>query len=97
MLVGYLTPLAIRDASGTDLLPNAQLLPSAREERVEKIPICIQWTWDADIIDEIKPFVNEENMIPKSRESSFHETDPDIRLRNLKIETVALCGVDTSI
>jgi ureidoacrylate peracid hydrolase len=90
--------LAVREASGTDLLTKThKLLPRAREERVEKIPICVRGTWDADVIDEIKPFVNEENVILKRRDSSFHETDLDIRLRNLKIDTVVLCGVDTSI
>ncbi len=90
--------LAVREPSGADLLTKThKLLPRAREERVEKIPICVRGTWDADIIDEIKPFVNEENVILKRRDSSFHETDLDTRLRNLKIDTVVLCGVDTSI
>jgi ureidoacrylate peracid hydrolase len=47
---------AVREPSGIDLLLNDHRVPPrTREERLEKIPICVRGTWDADIIDEIKP------------------------------------------
>ena len=49
---------AIREPSGIDLLLHIHnILPRAREERLQnkKIPICMRDTWDAHIIDEIKP------------------------------------------
>lgn len=46
---------AVREASGIDLLTRVhRLLPLAREERL-KVPITVRGTWDAQIIDEIKP------------------------------------------
>jgi ureidoacrylate peracid hydrolase len=47
---------AVRELSGIDLLLNDhRILPRTREERLEKIPICVRGSWDAEIIDEIKP------------------------------------------
>ena len=47
---------AVREASGIDLLTKThKILPKSREERIKKKPICIRGTWDASIIDEIKP------------------------------------------
>jgi ureidoacrylate peracid hydrolase len=47
---------AIREPRGIDLLINDHIvLPRAREEGLEKFPICVRGTWDADIIDDIQP------------------------------------------
>jgi ureidoacrylate peracid hydrolase len=47
---------AVCEPSGIDLLLNINsILPKTREERLEKIPICVRGTWDAQTIDEIKP------------------------------------------
>jgi ureidoacrylate peracid hydrolase len=43
---------AVREPSGIDLLLNDhRVLPRTREERLEKIPICVRGTWDADITE----------------------------------------------
>jgi ureidoacrylate peracid hydrolase len=62
---------AIREPSGIDLLINDHcVLPRAREERLEKFPICVRGTWDADIIDDIKPSY-EDHIIIKRRDLLF--------------------------
>jgi ureidoacrylate peracid hydrolase len=55
---------AVREPSGIDLLLNIHnILPRTREERLEKIPICVRGTWDAQTIDEIKPTENDHIVI----------------------------------
>ena len=88
---------AVREPSGIDLLLNDhRVLPRTREERLEKIPICVRGTWDADIIDEIKP-TDKDHVIIKRRDSAFQDTEIRVWLRSLGINTLIFCGVDTSI
>ncbi|MDQ3840360.1 MAG: cysteine hydrolase, partial [Thermoproteota archaeon] len=62
---------AVREPSGIDLLLNIHnILPRTREERLEKIPICVRGTWDAQTIDEIKPTEND-HIVIKRRDSAF--------------------------
>jgi ureidoacrylate peracid hydrolase len=87
---------AVREASGIDLLLNVhRILPRTREERL-KIPICVRGTWDADIIDEIKPNDND-HIIIKRRDSAFQDTELRVWLQSVGINTLIFCGVDTSI
>jgi ureidoacrylate peracid hydrolase len=87
---------AVREASGIDLLLNVhRILPRTREERL-KIPICVRGTWDADIIDEIKPDEND-HIIIKRRDSAFQDTELRVWLQSVGINTLIFCGVDTSI
>src|SRR4029453_3304017 len=47
---------AIREPSGIDLLTQThKILPRSREERIKKKTICVRGTWDAKIVDDIKP------------------------------------------
>jgi ureidoacrylate peracid hydrolase len=88
---------AVREPSGIDLLLNDHLvLPRTREERLEKIPICVRGTWDAAIIDEIKP-TDKDHIIIKRRDSAFQDTELRVWLRSVGINTLIFCGVDTSI
>ncbi|WP_172602013.1 cysteine hydrolase family protein [Candidatus Nitrosocosmicus franklandus] len=90
---------AIREPSGIDLLLNIHnILPRAREERLQnkKIPICMRGTWDADIIDEIKP-AEEDHIILKRRDSAFQDTELRVWLQSLNVNTLIFCGIDTSI
>jgi ureidoacrylate peracid hydrolase len=87
---------AVREASGIDLLLNIhRILPRTREERL-KIPICVRVTWDADIIDEIKPNEND-HIIIKRRDSAFQDTELRVWVQSVGINTLIFCGVDTSI
>jgi ureidoacrylate peracid hydrolase len=88
---------AVREASGIDLLTKThKILPKSREERIKKRPICIRGTWDADIVDDIKPQENDQVVI-KRRDSAFHDTETGVWLRSIGVDTLIFCGVDTSI
>lgn len=88
---------AVREASGIDLLTKShRILPKSREERIKRKPICVRGTWDAEIIDEIKPNV-EDHIVIKRRDSAFQDTEIRVWLTSLGIDTLIFCGIDTSI
>ena len=88
---------AVREPSGIDLLLNIHnILPKSREERLEKIPICVRGTWDAQTIDEIKPTEND-HIVIKRRDSAFQDTELRVWLQSMGINTLIFCGIDTSI
>jgi ureidoacrylate peracid hydrolase len=88
---------AVREASGIDLLTKThKILPKSREERIKKRPICIRGTWDADIVDDIKP-QEDDHVVIKRRDSAFHDTETGVWLRSIGADTLIFCGVDTSI
>jgi ureidoacrylate peracid hydrolase len=88
---------AVREKSGIDLLTNThRILPKSREERIRKKPICVIGTWDADIVDEIKPS-RMDHIVIKRRDSAFQDTEIGVWLKSIGINTLAFCGIDTSI
>ena len=88
---------AIREPSGIDLLTRVhKILPKSREERIRKEPICVRDTWDAQIIDELKPS-DADHVITKRRDSAFKDTEINVWFKALGINTVIFAGVDTSI
>jgi ureidoacrylate peracid hydrolase len=88
---------AVRESSGIDLLTKShKILPKSREERIKKKPICVRETWDAEIVNEIKP-AEGDHVVIKRRDSAFHDTEIGVWLRSLNIDTLIFCGIDTSI
>ena len=88
---------AVRESSGIDLLTMShKILPKSREERIKKKPICVRETWDAEIVNEIKP-AEGDHVVIKRRDSAFHDTEIGVWLRSLNIDTLIFCGIDTSI
>jgi len=88
---------AVREKSGIDLLTNThRILPKSREERIKTNPICVRDTWDADIVDELKPAATD-HIVVKRRDSAFQDTEIDVWLKSLRINTLVFCGIDTSI
>ena len=88
---------AVREPSGIDLLTKThKMLPKSREERIKKKPICIRGTWDARIIDEIKP-TNMDHIVIKRRDSAFQDTEIEVWLKSIKIDTLIFCGIDTAV
>jgi ureidoacrylate peracid hydrolase len=88
---------AVRESSGIDLLTRThRILPKAREERIKKRPICVRGTWDAKIIDDVKP-TNQDHIVIKRRDSAFQDTETEVWLNSLKVNTLIFCGIDTSI
>jgi ureidoacrylate peracid hydrolase len=61
-----------------------------------KKPICVRGTWDAEIVDDIKP-QSEDHIVIKRRDSAFHDTEIEVWLRSLGVDTLIFCGIDTSI
>jgi ureidoacrylate peracid hydrolase len=88
---------ATREPSGIDLLTRLhRILPKSREERISKVPICVRGTWDAQTIDELKP-ADADHVIIKRRDSAFQDTEVNVWLKALGINTLIFAGVDTSI
>jgi ureidoacrylate peracid hydrolase len=88
---------AVREKSGIDLLTNThRILPKSREERIRKKPICVIGTWDADIVDEIKPSPMD-HVVIKRRDSAFQDTEISVWLKSIGIDALMFCGIDTSI
>ena len=88
---------AVRESSGIDLLTKThKILPKSREERIMRKPICVRGTWDAGIVDDIKPAARD-HIVIKRRDSAFHDTEINVWLKSLGIDTLIFSGIDTSI
>jgi ureidoacrylate peracid hydrolase len=86
----------VREASGIDLYTRLhRIIPSRRAEFL-KIPACVRGTWDAEIIDELRP-VEGDHIVVKRRDSSFQDTELDLWLRSAYVDTLIITGVDTGI
>ena len=88
---------AVREESGIDLLTRShRILPKSREERIKKRPICIRGSWDAEIVDELKPSPDD-HVVIKRRDSVFQDTEFEVWLQSLGIDALIFSGIDTSI
>lgn len=88
---------AVREESGIDLLTRShRILPKSREERIKRRPICIRGSWDAEIVDELKPSLDD-HVVIKRRDSIFQDTEVEVWLRSLGIDSIIFSGIDTSI
>ncbi len=88
---------AVREESGIDLLTRThRILPKSREERIKKRPICIRGSWDAGIVDELKPSADD-HVVIKRRDSVFQDTEFEVWLHSLGIDSIIFSGIDTSI
>jgi ureidoacrylate peracid hydrolase len=88
---------AVRESSGIDLLTKThKILQKSREERIMRKPICVRGTWDAGIVDDIKPAARD-HIVIKRRDSAFHDTEINVWLKSLGIDTLIFSGIDTSI
>lgn len=71
--------------------------PGCYDKEFEKrTPHCIDGTWGAGVIDELKPQEGD-YCVKKRRFSGFFQTDLDLILRELGIQTVVVTGVVTNI
>lgn len=88
---------AVREESGIDLLTRShRILPKSREERIKKRPICIRGSWDAEIVEQLKPSVDD-HVVIKRRDSVFQDTEFEVWLQSLGIDSIIFSGIDTSI
>ena len=72
--------------------------PGLREDRefIKRAEHCIEGTWGAEVIEELKPQQGD-FIVKKRRFSGFYETDLDLTLKDLKVDTVITIGVVTNI
>lgn len=86
----------VREESGIDLFTRLHRIVPERRAEFLRIPACIRGTWDADIIDELKPRSGD-HLVLKRRDSAFQDTELDLWLRSVYADTVIVTGVDTAI
>lgn len=86
----------VREESGIDLFTRLHRIVPERRAEYLRIPACIQGTWDADFIDELKPKPGD-HVVVKRRDSAFQDTELDLWLRSIYADTVIVTGVDTAI
>jgi ureidoacrylate peracid hydrolase len=65
-------------------------------EFLKRTPHCIEGSWGAEVIEDLEPRADDLYVI-KRRYSAFFNTDLDVTLRDLEIETVIVMGVVTNI
>jgi ureidoacrylate peracid hydrolase len=86
----------VREQSGIDLFTRLHRIVPERRAEFLRIPACIRGTWDADIIDELKPTEND-HIVVKRRDSAFQDTELDLWLRSIRADTLIFTGVDAII
>lgn len=72
--------------------------PNMRRERefAKRTPHCLEGEWGAQIISELEPQAND-IFVVKRRYSGFFNTDLDLTLKDLEIDTLVVIGVVTNI
>jgi len=65
-----------------------------RREIFKSVPFAVEGTEGVEIIDELRPLQGE-YLIRKNRMSAFMNTDLDLLLRSLGIDTVFITGIQT--
>jgi nicotinamidase-related amidase len=73
-----------------------RLRPRAAGAGRETRPVVAAGTWEAQVIDELKP-QPQDYMIPKFRWSAFHQTYLDLALRNRNVNTLVITGGSTDV
>lgn len=86
----------VREESGIDLFTRLHRIIPKRRAEFLRIPACVRGTWDAAIIDELKP-TNNDHIVIKRRDSAFQDTELDLWLRSIYVDTIVCTGVDTAI
>ena len=86
----------VREASGLDLYSRLhRIIPNRRAEFL-KIPSCVRETWDAEILNELRP-IEGDHIVVKRRDSAFQDTELDLWLKSAYVDTLIFTGVDTGI
>ena len=63
---------------------------------LKDVNLCAKGTWDAEIIDVIKPKANDA-IIQKNRPSAFFSTQLESVLNSMEIENLVVCGVTANM
>ena len=73
-----------------------RLRPLAPGAPLERKPVVAAGTWEAQVIDELKP-QPQDYLVPKFRWSAFHQTYLDLALRSRNIDTLVIAGGSTDV
>lgn len=89
---------ALRDAGGTVVFVVDTHRPQARRERefLKRTPHCFEGTPGVEVVPELdrRP---DDIMVTKRRYSGFFNTDLDLTLKDMMVDTVIVMGVVTNI
>jgi ureidoacrylate peracid hydrolase len=71
---------------------------NVRQERefLKRTPHCVEGTWGAQVIEDLDPRPDDVYVV-KRRYSAFFNTDLDLTLRDLQLDTLIVFGVVTNI
>jgi ureidoacrylate peracid hydrolase len=71
---------------------------NVRQDRewLKRTPHCVEGSWGAQVIDDLEPGPDDIYVV-KRRYSAFFNTDLDVTLKDLKVDTLVVCGVVTNI
>jgi ureidoacrylate peracid hydrolase len=71
---------------------------NVRQDRefLKRTPHCLEGSWGARVIDDLDPRPTDLQVV-KRRYSAFFNTDLDLTLRDLQVDTLAIFGVVTNI
>ena len=86
----------VREESGIDLYTRLHRIIPSRRAEFHRIPACVRGTWDAEIPDELRPMEGE-HIVVKRRDSAFQDTELDLWLRSIYVDTLIFTGIDTGI
>jgi ureidoacrylate peracid hydrolase len=86
----------VREASGIDLLTRLHRIIPKRRLEFLKIQACVRGTWDAEIIDELRP-TKDDHIVVKRRDSAFQDTELELWLKSTGADTIIYTGIDTCI
>jgi ureidoacrylate peracid hydrolase len=71
---------------------------NVRQDRewLKRTPHCVEGGWGAAVIEDLDPRLDDIYVV-KRRYSAFFNTDLDVTLKDLRVDTVVVCGVVTNI
>lgn len=89
---------AARAAGAAVVFVNDAHRPDLRNDRefAKRTPHCIEGTWGAAVIDDLAP-EPVDLMVTKRRYSGFFNTDLDLTLKDMRVDSVVVMGVVTNI
>ncbi len=87
-----------RQAGGPILFVIDTHRPNVRQDRefLKRTPHCLEGTWGARVIEDLDPRPGDVYVV-KRRYSAFFNTDLDLTLRDLQVNTLVIFGVVTNI
>ena len=86
----------VREESGIDLFTRLHRIVPERRAEYLRIPACIRGTWDAEIIDELKPQPGD-IVVNKHRYNGFTDTELDTVLGTYNIKYLLFVGLATNV